>query len=107
MKKGTKFNKMLNKLKKEVIGQIKVELLVSRQLGCGSYKIENSNFIVYSESGNEIVDIFLMNWIDDIMVITLRTDNSSFELEEMSADDLLCFYSLIIDKKLITTFLQK
>ena len=48
-----------------------------------------------------------MNWIDDIMVITLRTDNSSFELEEMSADDLLCFYSLIIDKKLITTFLQK
>ena len=101
MKKITAFNKTLSKLKKDIIEQIKVELLVARKKDSGRYLMEGSGLFISSEYGNEEVDVVLIDWTDSEAIITLRTENSSFELDEMNVNDLLCFYGLIQCKEFI------
>ena len=101
MKKALQFNRALNKLKSEIIGQIKVELLVNRKLDSGLFNLEDSGFIVTTEQGNEEVLQLKINWSDEEAKITLQMLIGHFELEEMNTDDLLLFYSLIQNKEFI------
>ena len=100
MKKITRFNKELEKLKADVIGQIKVELLVYRKFNTGKYKFEESGLYIFSDFGNEEVDRVFINWDNDFAEIALATEFSVFKLEEMRVDDLIRFYGLIQDKEL-------